>query len=419
MDKDKSNAASAWMLRFFVIWTGQAFSLLGSSLVQFALVWWMTEKTGSATVLSTATMVALLPQIVLGTFIGPLVDRLDRRKIMIVADLSIAIATGVLMALFMTDRVEVWHVFAIMAFRSLGGVFHSTAMTSSTSLLVPAKHLTRVNGINQSLHGAMNILSPPLGALLIMLMPTQGILAIDLVTAALGILPLLFFSVPKPEPITDVEEGGLALRTYFADLKAGLVYVLKWKGLLYIIFLAMLINFLLAPSGSLMPILVTKDFGLGAMQLALLDTLMGIGIIIGGLVLSAWGGFKRKIQTSLTGIVGIGIFIIMAGLAPRSRFWLVLVASFGLGVSQVFANGPLHAIMQSRVAPGMQGRVFSLLQAGATAMMPLSLLAAGPTADILGTRIWFIGAGALCVIAAFASMVVTDIMGIEATADKQ
>jgi len=413
MFRDNSRIESGWMPRFFIIWTGQAFSLLGSSLVQFALVWWMTEKTGSATVLSTATMMALLPQIVLGTFIGPLIDRLDRKRIMIIADLSIALATGVLMALFMMGIVEVWHVFAIMAFRSLGGAFHSPAMTSSTSLLVPSKHLTRVNGINQSLHGAINILSPPLGALLIMLMPTQGILAIDLVTAIMGIVPLLFFSIPKPVRTTEEGHHDSVLRTYFADLKAGLAYVAKWKGLLYLIFLAMLINFLLAPAGSLMPILVTKDFGLGAMQLALLETLVGIGVISGGLLLSAWGGFKRKIMTSLAGIIGVGVSITLIGLIPASGFWMVLTASFVLGVSQVLTNGPLHAIMQAGVMQDMQGRVFSLLQAGATAMMPLSLLAAGPTADVFGTRIWFIGAGALCVLAALAATAIPEIMKIE------
>jgi len=402
-----------WAAKFFTIWTGQAFSLVGSALVQFALVWWLTQKTGSATILATATLAALLPQIVLGPFAGALVDRWNRRIIMIVADSSIAAATGVLIFLFAMGRVQVWQVYFILFLRSLGGAFHSPAMTSSTSLMIPNKHLARVAGMNQTLQGVISIFAPPLGALLLGLMPTEWVLAVDIGTAALAVIPLFFFSIPQP-PRQVAQANGTAQKTsYWHDLKEGFQYVVKWPGLFGVILLAMLLNFLLSPASSLLPLLVRQEFHGGAQQLGWVESVFGVGVILGGLALSAWGGFKRRIVTSFCGIVGIGIGVILSGLAPADLFWLLLAANFVLGFAQVFANGPLTAILQSAIAPDLQGRVFSLIGAGATAMMPLSLLIAGPVSDWLGVRVWYVFGGTICILTTMAALFIPAIMNIE------
>src|SRR5581483_6169520 len=132
-----------WAARFFTIWTGQAFSLFGRQIVQFALVWYLTQKTGSATILATATLVAMLPQILLGPFAGAIVDRSSRRLVMILADSFIALSTAGLIVLFMMGKIQIWHIYVAMALRSLGSAFHSPAMSASTPLMVPEKHLTR------------------------------------------------------------------------------------------------------------------------------------------------------------------------------------------------------------------------------------------------------------------------------------
>jgi len=391
-----NDASKGWATRFFVIWSGQAFSLVGSSLVQFALVWWMTSQTGSATVLATATLFALLPQILLGPFVGALVDRWNRRWIMILADTGIALATGLLIFLFATNRVQVWHIYVVMLLRSLGGAFHSPAMSASVTLMVPGKHLTRLAGLNQTLQGVVNLFAPPLGALLIGLLPLQGVLAIDIGTAALAIIPLFFIPIPNPPRQSVQVEGGAVKTSYWQDLRQGLLYVVKWPGLLGVILMAMLLNFLLVPGGSLTPLLVTKVFGKGVVELGWTDTLFGAGMIAGGMVLGAWGGFKRKIHTSLMGVLGISLGVILIGIAPSNQFFVLLIAMFILGFTQVFANGPLGAIFQSAVDHDMQGRVFSLVNAGATAMMPLSLMIAGPLSDWLGLRVWYWVGGVLC-----------------------
>jgi MFS transporter, DHA3 family, macrolide efflux protein len=407
------DASDHWAQKFFTIWTGQAFSLVGSAIVQFALIWWLTQKTGSATILATASLVGLLPQILLGPFVGALIDRWDRRLIMIVADSAIAMATGVLIFLFATGVIQVWHVYIILMFRSLGGAFHSPAMTSSTSLMVPNKHLARVAGMNQTLRGVVSIVAPPLGALLISLFPTERVLFVDIATAALAVIPLFFIGVPQP-PRQIAQANGSAQKTsYWHDLKEGYFYVVKWPGLLGVILLAMAINFLLSPASALTPLLVKKAFNGGAQELAWVESVIGIGMILGGLILSIWGGFKRRILTTLSGIIGIGIGVILAGLTPSTLFGLLLTGNFIVGVTQVFANGPLSAILQSTVAPDMQGRVFSLIDAGATAMMPLSLLIAGPVSDWLGIRTWFLFAGIVCILLTILAFFIPAILNIE------
>ncbi len=158
--EQSNNVRERWQVPFFSVWVGQAFSLLGSALVQFALVWWLTESTGSATVLAMATLVAVLPSVFLAPFSGALVDRWDRRLVMMVADALIALATVGLAGLFLVGAERVWAVYAVMFLRSAGGGFHWAAMQASTSLMVPDKHLSRVAGINQTLRGAVNIVAP-------------------------------------------------------------------------------------------------------------------------------------------------------------------------------------------------------------------------------------------------------------------
>jgi DHA3 family macrolide efflux protein-like MFS transporter len=402
-----------WRPKFFAIWGGQALSLVGSALVQFALVWWLTVETGSATVLAMASLVALLPQIVLGPFVGALVDRWNRRLIMIVADTSIALATVLLVVLFALDRVAVWHIYVLMFARSLGGAFHYPAMASSTSLMVPGEHLARVAGMNQTLQGTINIFAPPLGALLLELMPMQHVLAIDIGTALAAVLPLLFIAIPQPPRQNAQMEAAAQKTSYWQDLREGVAYVARWPGLLGIILLAMMLNFLLSPNSALAPLVVSDVFQKGAAELGWVKAVSGVGIILAGVILSAWGGFQRRIVTSLSGVVGVGLGVILFGLAPADRFFLLLVAGFLQGFAVVFANGPLQAIFQSTIAPDVQGRVFSLIGAGAAAMMPLGLLIAGPVADWLGVQAWYIIGGATCLLTTLSATFVPAIMNIE------
>src|SRR5512145_3160181 len=183
---------------FWTIWAGQALSLVGSQASQFALVWWLTLDTGSAAVLSTATLVALLPSVLLGPAIGALVDRWSRRRTMIVADSMVAMGSLVLAGLFLTGRATPTVVLLFILWRAIGGAFHAPAMLAATSLMVPVEHLSRVQGVNQMLQGGIGIFTAPLGALLLGLLGMTGVMAVDVVTALFAVVPLLLLRIPEP-----------------------------------------------------------------------------------------------------------------------------------------------------------------------------------------------------------------------------
>lgn len=397
---------------FLILWSGQALSLIGSAVVQFALVWWLTQETGSATILATASLVGFLPQVLLGPFAGVLVDRWSRRWTMFLADSSIALATLLLAYLFWTESIQIWHVFALLFVRALGGAFHFPAMQASTSLMVPHEHLTRIQGFNQMLEGGLGIISAPLGALLLAFLPMQGILGVDVVTALFAIVPLLFIMVPQPEK--SAEELATGKKTpYWTQMREGLAYVWAWPGILLLMLLAMLVNFVLTPVVSLLPLLVSDYFGGGAWEFGAIQSTFGIGIIVGGLILGAWGGFKRRIYTTLMGLMGLGVGIALIGLAPANLFWLAIVGAFFAGSMIAMTNGPVRAIMLAAIAPEMQGRVMSLIGSLATAMTPVGLMLAGPLADQFGVRPWFIVAGAATVLVGLAGFFIPALLAVE------
>jgi MFS transporter, DHA3 family, macrolide efflux protein len=411
METQSKPATHNWSKKFYTIFAGQAFSIFGSGLVQFALVWYLTQKTGSATVLAMATLAAILPETVLSPLVGALVDRWNRRIIMIAADTSVALATIALAILFATGVVQVWHIYAIMMVRSVGGIFHFSAMGASTAMLVPSDQLQRVSGINQALRAGINIVAPPTGALLLGILPLQGVLFIDVSTALLGILPLLFLSIPQP--IREMNAEGKHKTSVLQDMREGFAYIASWRGLMAVIGLALLVNFLLTPTGALMPLLVTKHFGLGALQFGLMDSIWAFGMVGGGILLSVWGGFKKKIFTAMGAVTGIGLGILIVGLAPANMFWLAVFGMTFSGLMNPLANGPLGAIMQANVKPEMQGRVMGVVISLSMLMSPLSLALAGPVSDIIGIRTWYWLAGLICALVGIASFFTPVIMNVE------
>lgn len=413
MENTTYEIGNNWMRKFLPIWSAQLFSLLGSSLVQFALVWWITQQTGSAVYLAMATLVAILPEVLLAPFAGALVDRLNRRYVMIAADALIALLTLGLAILFAFDKVQIWHIFVVMFLRSLGGVFHWPAMQASTSLMVPEKHLARVAGINQALHGSLNIIAPPLGALLMSVLKFYQVISVDVITAIIAITPLLFIRIPQPVR-ADV---GVVLtpKVLLRDVAEGFKYMKNWKGLLYLTFLAAMLNFLLTPAFTLLPLMVTQHFKAGVWELSALESSLGIGIVIGGLVLGVWGGFKSKIVTTVVGILGLGVGVLIFGLAPADAFWMGIAGMVLLGFMNPIANGPIQAILQSKVAPEMQGRVMGTTNALCMAMMPLSMLIVAPVAEFLGLRVWYWAGGGLAILVGLAALFIPSIMALDSS----
>jgi DHA3 family macrolide efflux protein-like MFS transporter len=383
-----------WQRRFFTIWSGQAISILGSQIVSFAIVWYLTEQTGSATVLAIASMFGILPNILLSPFAGAMADRGDRKSIMIISDLVVGLARLLGFFLFLTGAIQVWHIYLMIFVGSAAGSFQQPAMASSTALMVPKKHLSRVAGMNQTLQGALSIAGPPLGALLMSLTTIANIYLLDVITMLFAVLPLLFIPIPKLETRKD-SNGDVIKQSFFQDIKEGFQYVLNWKGLTLLLLSAMLINFLISPAMSLLPLLVSKHFGGDEVQLALMNSMLGIGMLIGGIILSIWGGFKRRIFTSFMGLIFSGLSLAAVGFIPETGFSIAVFVFLISALMMPFINGPIQAVVQSAVTPEMQGRVISLIGTTAGFAMPIGLAIAGPVSDAIGIQAWFI-IGGIC-----------------------
>jgi len=401
------NSNNKWAAHFFTLWTGQALSLLGSQLVQFAIIWHLTKTTNSATTLAIASMMGLLPQVLLSPFIGTWVDRGNRRLILMFADGTVAFATLILAILFALGSVQVWQIYAVLLVRAVAGGFHQSAFGASVVLLVPKDQLARVQGFNQALYGGMSIISAPLGAFLLAILPMQGILGIDISTAIIAISIVFFTRIPQPE------RGESHAFTFWQDFAAGYRYIITWRGLVIILILAMVINFFFSAIEPLTPLLITNHFKGGAAQLGLWLSLFAVGTFAGGIILGVWGGFKRKIITALLGLILMGLLTIGIGIIPSNLFLAGLILNTGIGLCLPIINGSIGATLQSSITPDMQGRVFAFIQSAAMLVSPIALIIAGPFADRFGIQPWFLIAGFSCALMGAIGFFFPDVMGIE------
>lgn len=382
-----------WKLTFFTFWFTQALSLFGSGLASFALVWWITQSTGSATILATAALAALLPGILFGPLAGTLVDRLNRKWVIIISDAVSALLALLLVVLFWTNSIQLWHIYVINVVRAIAGTFQFPAVQSSTSLMVPKEQLTRIAGLNQTLQGVTMFTAPPLGALLLSQLPIHSILGIDLLSAVIAIC--LLFVIPIPQPVIP-QAGTRVAATVWQDMRAGFSFLRRWPALLSVMCVAALLNLVLTPAFTLLPILVTQHFKGSALQLGWMNAAYGFGIISGGILLGVWGGFKRRILTSLLGLTGLGVGSLLIGISPSDAYGIALVGIALVGMMNTLANGPFFAILQSIIPPEMQGRVFTVLMSVSTAMVPVGLALAGPLADRFGVQLWYVFGALIC-----------------------
>jgi DHA3 family macrolide efflux protein-like MFS transporter len=406
-----SSTTQRSMTPFLVLWSGQALSLIGSQAVQFALIWWLTRETGSATVLAAAAFVGLFPQVAFGPFIGVLVDRWSRKRVMFAADAVVALAAAALAWLFATGQATPTHVFALLFVRAVGGAFHAPAMTASTSLMVPEQHLVRIQGLNQLLQGGLSIVAAPLGAGLLAVFSMTGIMLVDVMTALPALLPLLAIHVPQPQ--RGGTGQGTALASMGRDMVDGFRYIARRHGHLTLLSMVAAINMCLVPAFSLLPLLVLEQWSGSAAQLAWLTSTLGVGMMAGGIALGVWGGFRRRSVTALTALIALGAAVVAMGLVPGSPFVLPLVAIFAVGLAAPAVNGSIQAIFQVTISPEYQGRLFSLMGSLAGAMAPVGLLLAAPVAEAIGVRAWYLAGGAMCAVMGVAGLLVPSVVGIE------
>ena len=318
-----------------------------------------------------------------------------------------AAVTLLLILLARADMLHLGPIYAALFLRSILETFHWSALQASIALLVPERHLARIAGLNQALSGALNMVAPPAGALLLGHLPLPGVLLVDVVTAALAMLALGFVRIPRPGGFGPARPVG------WQEIREGLEYVRRWSGALILMGMGALINFLVNPAFALLPLLVIRHFRGGALELGALESAWGAGIISGGLLLSAWGGFRRRIHTTLIGLIGMGAAILSLGLLPAGAFPFAMGVMFMGGLMNVLTNGPILAILQAVVPPALQGRVLTVVSSVVGLISPLGMVLAGPVADTLGVRVWFVAGGLACALAGGIGLWIPAVVRIE------
>lgn len=384
-------ASPRWQRAFYPIWTGQLFSLLGSAVAQFALIWWLTIESGSAVVLTIASLVGFMPQALLGPVVGVWVDRWSRKACMIGADLSIALASLALAGVFAFGDPSQWMVFLVLAVRSVGSAFHVPAFQASIPLIVPQEALTRVAGLNQAISSAGNIAGPMLAGLLIARFPMQGVLLADVSGAAIACGMLALVYIPRPSACSHGKVRPGMLR----EMAAGLRELSHSRGLLLLLIALSMATVIYMPVGALFPLLVFEHFEGTATHASFAEAAFGAGLLAGSIALSVWGGFTRKVYTIVLSLGLMSTALIAIGMLPGSRFDSFLVFAAVIGVSGPLFSGPFTVLLQIMVAPAAQGRVFSMVTSMMLLASPVGLIIAGPGAERIGVPGWYFLSGIL------------------------
>lgn len=368
-------AAPRNMKTFLIIWLGQLISMLGSGLTSFALGVWIYDQTKQATPFAITVFLGNLPRILLSPLAGSLADRWNRRWLMILSDSANALATLAVLALNATVGLQVWHIYLIAFFGSVFSAFQEPAYMASVTMIVPKDQLARASGLAQMGQALEMLVAPFIAGLLFGLIGLNGIVTIDFVTFFFAIGALMLVRIPQP-PAPEVVKG--AGGQVWQDAVFGWKYLRARAGLFGLLWYYALVNFLLNfASVLLLPLILSfsNSAGLGAAQM-----IAALGMLAGSIVLSAWGGPKKRRIPSVIGFiilaaVGLG----WVGLRPHLFF--PAAGMFTMLFNIPIASGISQAVFQSKIAANVQGRVFAIRSMISRSMMPLATLSAGPLAD--------------------------------------
>lgn len=388
-----------WKKTFLIIWTGQFFSLVSSSTVNFAIIIWLSIETRSAEVLAYAAIAALLPQALIGPFTGPYIDRWDRKLTMILADGFIAFCTLIIALLFYFDTVELWYIYFLLAMRSVGSAFHMPAMQASVPLLAPESALVRIAGVNQVIQSISNIAGPALGALALTFFEIGQVLFLDIVGAVLAIFSLLLVKIPNPDqPVQK-------MRNMFREISMGIREVTGNAPLKLLFIFSIVSTFCIMPISVLFPLMTLDHFLGGMMQVSWIEIAWGGGMLVGGMALGMRKQHSNKVVLINLMYLVLGLTLAISGILSPQGYWIFLVLTGIAGISAAIYNACFTAVIQEKVQPTMLGRVFSMYISLSLLPAMLGLLGTGFLADhvgltttfvISGTVIFFIGVASFC-----------------------
>jgi MFS family permease len=362
------------MQTFFIVWFGQMVSLTGSSMTGFALGVWIFQETGSATSFALTLLFIMLPRAILSPFAGVIADRRDRRWIMILTDFGAGITTMATALLLITGQLEVWHIYLLTALNSSFGALQGPAFSAAVTHLVPKAQYGRANGLMQLGTGVSQIIAPVLAGVLISTVQLQGVLLVDMATFLFAVVALLLIRFPRPKTA-----GGAAGQhgSWAKDMWQGWFYLVARPGLMGLVVIFTLVNFFVGVAEAVLTPMIlsftTPD------KLGVILTVGGVGMLIGGVLMSIWGGGRRKVYAVFGSYALLGLAVVLAGTAPSVT--LVTAAVFLAFLFLPTVMGASQAIMQVKVAPDVQGRVFALRAMLNTSAFAVAYLIGGPLAD--------------------------------------
>jgi len=421
-----------WKKTFAFIWTGQLFSTLSSSVVSFAVIFWLSVQTGSAQVLALATISSLLPQLVLGLFTGVLIDRWDRKRTMIVADLYIALLTAVMAVLFYMGAAEIGLIYALLALRSIGSAFHMPAMEASVPLLAPKSELMRVAGINNMIFSVSTIGAPAIAAIFISALDMTWVLMFDVLGALIACTSLLFVKIPNPwdKKTTEIsldnsqflagktaafqineedinespnETSGKTnitqteFKRFLTELNQGLHEILKRPGLMWMFIFTIFASLAMVPISTLFPLMTLDHFAGDTYKMSMVEIAWGVGMLIGGGIMSLPKFKFNNVLLINSMYVILGMTFAFSGLTPPGGFYAFVGFTLIGGISGAIFWGAFTVLLQKSLDSSVLGRVFSIHNSLIMIPAMFSLIATGYIADYIGITNAFIISGAMLV----------------------
>ncbi|MFX0104557.1 MAG: MFS transporter [Candidatus Hodarchaeota archaeon] len=398
---------------YMIFWSGQLFSLFGSSVVYFVIIWWITIETGSAVILALASFLYILPMTICMPIAGVFADKHNRKIIIGAVDSLQALATFILVLLFQFNVANVWIVLIFISLRSIFQAFHLPTVNAIIPAMVPKDKLSRINGINFLFTGFVQILAPAVAAFLMVFLMIKQMLWIDIFTFYIALIPLVFIKIPSFNHVSE-EQAASKKFSFFKEFRLGITTLKIIPGLMMMILLSMLINFLIRPLDTLLPLFINVNHGGDEGLYALASVIFQVGIISGALITSFKKNWKNKIRIIFIciGIAMVGYMII--ALAPKGLFLIIGgMGGFILAINLPIINALYQTFVQTTVPANRIGRITSIDHTLSMAISPIGTLISGPIAEFISIPILFFSCGFIGLIYTFTIWSFTGIRKVD------
>ncbi len=381
----------AWKHRVALFLAGQTISLFGSSVVQYAVMWYLTLGTKSGTIMMLYAVFGFLPQAVVSIFGGTLADRVNRKMLIIVSDATIAVTTLGLALAMSAGHTEMWLIFAAVTVRSIGAGFQTPAVSAVLPQLTPRAHLMRVNGINATIQSAMSLLAPAAAGIVYGIGGIVPTFYVDVVTAVIGIAIMTVIPIPWVR-----RAEGEDATSYWSDLVGGIRYVSRNRLVRWLLAVYAVISVLAIAPSFLMPLMIARSFGDEVWMLTVMEIVFSLGMAAGGAAVASW--FTRRSREHLVLVACLLFGALSIGLGLSGNLVVFYIVSFAVGAAVPFFSTPSMTLLQEKVEPEYMSRVFGFVSIVFALATPIGMLGFGPLADRMSVEVLFILAGAATVV---------------------